>query len=101
LSVAKRTIRSAGLDMALHEIPLDDEPTFEMIRDGRTEGVHTLQGRENRRGAIECEVENVFDVMNVVALYRPAHTRTGTDKLYNARRLGHELVTYEHPIVEE
>ena len=101
LSVAKRTIRSAGLDIPLHEIPLDDEPTYEMIREGRTEGVHTLQGRENRRGAIECEVRNVFDVMNVVALYRPAHTSLGTDKLYNQRRLGHEVVTYEHPIVEE
>lgn len=102
LSVTKRTLRMAGKDtLDLTEIPLDDEETFEMIRAGKTEGVHTLQGKENRKAAMAAEVANVHDVITAVAVARPALTRLGLDKEYYSRRRGDEIPNYPHPIAEE
>lgn len=102
LSVIKRCLNLIGKDaLDLEQIPLDDPDTFKMLREGKTEGVFTVQGKTNRRGCIEVEVENVHDVIATVAIYRPALTRTNLPNTYNARRRGEEKVTYPHPIVEE
>lgn len=102
LSVIKRTMEAVGMSaLDLDAIPLDDPDTFEMLRQGKTEGVFTLQGKENRRGCIEVEVENVHDVIATVAIYRPALTRPGLHNTYNKRRRGEEEVEWPHEIVEE
>jgi DNA polymerase-3 subunit alpha len=102
LSVVQRTRRLLGQDsLDVTDIPLDDPETFQMLREGRTEGVFTLQGKENRRGVMETEVQNVHDVIAAVAIYRPALTREGKHSLYNRRRLGQEEISYAHPILEK
>lgn len=101
LSVVKRTLELTGRDaLDLEKIPLDDADTFQMLRDGRTEGVFTLQGAPTRKGCMEFEVDSVADVIATVAICRPALMRPGYDKIYNARRLGQEDVEYPHEIAE-
>lgn len=102
LSVIKRTLsllRKSPLD--LEQIPLDDPETFAMLRQGRTEGIFTLQGKENRRGCMEVGVENINDVIASVALYRPALTRVGLHTRYNKRKHGNEQAQYPHPLAKE
>jgi DNA polymerase-3 subunit alpha len=102
LSVVKRTLKAIGKDaLDLQQIPLDDPETFQMLREGRTEGVFTLQGKENRRGVMDVEAESVHDVIRSVAIYRPALTRPGYDKVFNRRRRGEEEVEYPHPLFAE
>jgi len=102
LAVATRTLRMIGKSpLDFHKIPVDDPETFEMFRQGRTEGVHTLQGKENRKVAMELGVESVHDVIQAAAIGRPALTREGKDKQIYARRRGEEVVEYPHEIVEE
>jgi DNA polymerase-3 subunit alpha len=102
LDVIQNTRRLLGQDsLDITDIPLDDAKTFEMLRDGRTEGVFTLQGKENRRGCIETEVASVEDVIKAVAIYRPALTREGKHTIYNARRRGIDPVEYSHPLSEK
>jgi DNA polymerase III subunit alpha len=102
LAVVKRALTMAGMDaLDLQQIPLDDPKTFEMIRAGRTEGVFTLQGKTNRQGVMEVEAETVHDVIAAVAIYRPAITRPGYHRVYNARRRGEEVVEYPHAIAED
>lgn len=102
LDVAANALRSAGMSpLEFHEIPLDDEDTLEMIAMGMVDGVHTVQGKEVRRGCMEIGVENVHDVILAAALYRPANTREDRDKLYVERRKGGEIVDYPHPLVEQ
>ena len=67
-----------------------DEQTAKMLREGRTEGVHSMQGATQRRGCMEVCVESVEDLVTVQALYRPSGTRTGLDKHYVDRRHGRE-----------
>jgi DNA polymerase-3 subunit alpha len=102
LAVITRALRLMGQSpLDFHKIPVDDEATFERIRSGATEGVHTLQGKENRRVAMAIEVQDVHEVIKTTAIGRPALTREGKDKLYNSRRKGEEVVEYPHEIVEE
>jgi DNA polymerase III subunit alpha len=101
LSVIQRTRKMLGQSaLDINDIPLDDPETFQMMREGRTEGVFTLQGKETRRGVVECEVANVHDVITAFALHRPALTRVGGNKLYNNRRKGIQAVSYPHEIAE-
>jgi len=102
LAVATRTLRMIGKSpLDFHKIPVDDDATFERFRNGVTEGVHTLQGKENRRVAMELEVRNVHDVIATAAIGRPALTREGKDKMIAERRRGEEVVDYPHELVEE
>jgi len=102
LDIAAETLKTAGMSpLEFHDIPLDDEETFEMIRAGHVDGVHTLQGKETRKGVVEVGAEDVHDLILCAALYRPANTREGKDKLYNERRRGDEIVDYPHEILED
>ena len=66
-SVAKRTMRMAGMDaLDLADIPLDDFETF-MLREGHTEGVSHAAREREPQGCDECKVENVHDVITAVA----------------------------------
>jgi DNA polymerase III subunit alpha len=102
LSVIQRCRRLLNQDsLSISDIPLDDLKTFKMLREGKTEGIFTLQGKENRKGCIEVEVQNVHDVIRAVAIYRPALTREGKHWHYNNRRKGTEVVKYGHPIAKK
>lgn len=101
LDIAAETLKAAGKSpFDFHEIPLDDEDTFEMIRAGHVDGVHTLQGKETRKGVVEVQAEDVHDLILCAALYRPANTREGKDRVYNERKRGGEIVEYPHEILE-
>lgn len=67
-----------------------DEEAFELLRQGRTDGVFTFQGATQRRGCIEVAPETTQDLVAIQALYRPGSTRTGIDKKFVARRRGDE-----------
>lgn len=102
LDVAASTLRAAGKSpLEFHEIPVNDSRTLAMFRQGKTEGVHSVQGKEVRRGCVDMGVRDVHDVILAAALYRPAHTREGRDRLYVERRKGNaQEVQYEHEILE-
>lgn len=101
LDIAADVLRLVGRSpLDFFKLPVNDEPTYEMIRAGRVDGVHTLQGKEVRRGVISIQVENVYDLVLAAALYRPANTRNNKDKLYVQRRQGKEIVKYPHPIMK-
>jgi len=68
----------------------EDAATFDLLRQGRTEGIHTMQGATQRRGCIEVGVETDDDLVAVQGLYRPSGTRTGLDKAFVNRKHGRE-----------
>lgn len=98
LSILHATARQLGKGMewidnlALSEPGIYelDPQTAAMLREGRTEGVHSMQGATQRRGCMEVGVETVEDLITVQALYRPSGTRTGLDRHFVERRFGRE-----------
>ncbi len=103
LDIVAEALKAAGKSpLDFHEIPDDDPEVFEMIRAGHVDGVHTIQGKETRRGVIEIGAESVRDLILAAALYRPANTREDKDKLYVARKRGTEdAPDYPHEILEK
>lgn len=58
-------------DVDLHNIPLDDKKTFEMLSRGDTMGVFQLSGSGMTRYLKDLKPTRVEDLMAMVALYRP------------------------------
>ena len=67
-----------------------DAGAFQLLNEGRTDGVFTFQGATQRRGCIEVAPETTQDLVAIQALYRPGSTRTGVDKHFVSRRRGDE-----------
>lgn len=60
-----------GLQINLHQIPLDDKKTFDMLSRGETMGTFQLNGSGMTKFLKELKPTRVEDIMAMVALYRP------------------------------
>lgn len=63
--------KSRGIKVDIHNIPLDDKKTFELISSGKTVGVFQLESQGMRRLAKELQPSKISDISAMVALYRP------------------------------
>src|SRR6266487_3106719 len=74
LSVIEDTVsllKARGETLDIDHIPLDDEPAYEMLRQGHTDGVFQLES-PGMRQLIKLLLPDRFeDLMALVALYRP------------------------------
>ena len=55
----------------IHEIPLDDQPAFELIGRGETVGIFQLESGGMRRLAKDLKPNKITDIIAMVALFRP------------------------------
>lgn len=60
-----------GKKIDIHEVPLDDKKTYELISRGETIGVFQLESGGMRRLAKDLMPEKISDIYAMVALYRP------------------------------
>ena len=82
----------------LDNIPLDDPRTFQLLASGETTGVFQLESAGMRRYIRELRPTSVFDIVAMVALYRPGPM--ASIPTYIRRKHGREAVTYPHPLLE-
>ena len=90
--------KEQGVEIDLANLPLEDRKTYELINRGDTEKVFQLESAEIRRLILEVGVNNIEDLIVVIALDHP-----GTSEMlpsYVARKTGKEPVTYDHPLLE-
>lgn len=83
-----------GTNLSLHEIPLDDQPTFDLLGSGETFGVFQLESEGMRRYVKDLKPSSVADVSAMIALYRPGpmeHIPTFIDAKHGRRE-----ITYPH-----
>ena len=96
LEKAKQTIaENRGIDIDLHNIPLDDVRTFDLLSSGETTGVFQLEGAAMRRFVKELEPSCFGDIAAMVALYRPGpkeHIPT-----FIKAKHGLEPIRFPHP----
>jgi DNA polymerase-3 subunit alpha len=96
LGKAKEIIaQSRGVDIDLHNIPMDDAKTFELLSSGETVGVFQLEGAGMRRYIKELKPTNFGDIAAMIALYRPGpmeHIPT-----FIKAKHGLEPIHYPHP----
>ena len=87
-----------GVDIDIDAIPLNDEPSFELFRQGDTTGVFQFESSGMKRYLKELKPSELEDVIAMVALYRPGPMDLIPS--YIARKHGKEEVTYLHPKLE-
>ena len=98
LSLMRKTIELIGLSVhdPLDWIPLNDRETFKNLRRGNTDGVFQLEGYAAQKGCKEMKVKSVKDIVNLLALYRPATMSTGVKDSFINRMAGWESVPERH-----
>lgn len=97
----KRVEERLGEKIDRDEIPLDDQKTFRMLRQGDAIGVFQVEGEGMRSIMVELGVDSIYDIMALIALYRPGPLGSGMHKMYINRKRGREKVTYPHPSLED
>ncbi len=81
-----------GVKIDLQKIPWDDKKTYEMLARGETGGVFQLSGGGMTRYLKELKPTTIFDIMAMVALFRPGPMESIPE--YIKRKHNPALVTY-------
>jgi DNA polymerase-3 subunit alpha len=105
LSVIERALdlieQNTGKRPDIDSLPLDDEPTYAMLRRGESVGVFQLEGT-NMRALVRALAPTGFaDVAALLALYRPGPMAANMHYDYADRKNERKPVTYLHPDMAE
>jgi DNA polymerase-3 subunit alpha len=104
LSVIERSLdlieAATGERPDIDNVPLDDEPTLEMLRRADSIGVFQLEGTAMRQTLRSLAPTSFDDVAALVALYRPGPMAANMHRDYPELKNGRKELTYLHPDIE-
>ncbi len=89
--------RHISLTFDVDALPLDDIPTYNMIRASKTLGVFQIESQGQLHLLAQHQPENFRDLINEIALFRPGPLQSGMVHPFVRRRRGLEPVEYLHP----
>jgi DNA polymerase-3 subunit alpha len=89
-----------GIRVDLESLPLDDQPTYELLARGETLGVFQLDGGPMRALLRSMRADRFEDIVAVNALYRPGPMGANAHNEYADRKAGRKRVTPIHPELE-
>ncbi len=94
-----------GVTVELEKTPMQDGPTFDLLRAGKTIGVFQLESSGMRDLIRSLEPESFSDIVAINALYRPGPLGSDMVSDFVECRHGRMKIKYEHdllkPILEE
>lgn len=94
-SAIENVKETTGKEIDIHEIPLDDKKTYDMLGRGETMGVFQLSGSGMTRYLRDLKPTKVEDLMAMVALYRPGPMQVIPE--YIQRKKNPDSVEYLDP----
>lgn len=104
LTVIKRCINmvkeNKGEDIDPLLIPMDDEKTFEMLRQGHTIGVFQVESKGMTDFLVRMEPDKFSYLSDVIALYRPGPLESGMTDDFIECRHGRQEPKYPHSALE-
>ncbi len=86
-------------NFAFENIPLDDEPTYRLFQDGKTEAVFQFESRGMQGMLRDARPTRLEDLIALNALYRPGPMDLIPS--FVARKHGREEIEYPHPMVAQ
>ncbi|QQR43118.1 DNA polymerase III subunit alpha [Myxococcus xanthus] len=92
--------RNHGKDIPRHEIPLNDEKTWELMAKGDTAGIFQMESSGFTEMVVKLKPNCFEDVIAAGALYRPGPLDSGMVDVFINRKHGREKVSYPHPALE-
>jgi DNA polymerase-3 subunit alpha len=103
LSILEKTVelvkRRHNLDVDIYKLPHPDEKTFKLLSEGLTFGVFQLGSSGMTRYLKELKPSSIFDIMAMIALYRPGPMQFIEDFL--KRKHNPNLIKYFDPAFEK
>jgi error-prone DNA polymerase len=89
--------RTTGEKIDLDRIPIDDEPTFELIRASDTLGCFQIESPGQRELLQKLQPTRWEDLIVDISLFRPGPVKSDMIQPYLRRRMGMERPVYIHP----
>jgi DNA polymerase-3 subunit alpha len=103
LTVIKDTLmfikKEKGIDVAINNLPLDDEPTYQLLSRGDTEGVFQLGSADIKNFLVSMKPDCIEDVIALSASFRPRAMKL--IDAFIARKQGKTKIIYEVPALKE
>ncbi len=90
-----------GAPLALHQIPQDDEPSYDMLCRGDSIGTFQVESRAQMSMLPRLQPRCFYDLVIEVAIVRPGPIQGGMVHPYLKRRSGEEPVDYPSPEVRK
>jgi error-prone DNA polymerase len=87
----------SGEWIELDELPMDDGPSFELIRSGQTMSLFQIESPGQMSLLARTQPRTFSDLVTQVALFRPGPLQGGMVSPYLKRRAGLLETTYPHP----
>lgn len=84
----------------LEALPLDDEPSYELLRSIHTVGLFQLESPGQRNLLGRVQPTHFEDIIANISLFRPGPVQADMLTPYVLRRHGRQEVTYPHPDLE-
>ncbi|MEE4110356.1 MAG: DNA polymerase III subunit alpha [Halieaceae bacterium] len=81
----------------INRIPLDDAPTFDLLKSAETTAVFQLESRGMKELIARLRPDCFEDIIALVALFRPGPLQSGMVDNFIDRKHGRELVSYPDP----
>ncbi|SFR40862.1 DNA polymerase III, alpha subunit [Marinobacter daqiaonensis] len=85
----------APLDIS--EIPLDDSPSFDMLKKAETTAVFQLESRGMKDLIRRLQPDSLEDMIALVALFRPGPLQSGMVDDFIDRKHGRQPMSFPHP----
>lgn len=85
----------------INAIPLDDAPTFELLKNAATTAVFQLESRGMKDLIRRLKPDCFEDIVALVALFRPGPLQSGMVDDFIQRKHGIAEIVYPHPDLEE
>jgi DNA polymerase III subunit alpha len=92
---------SHGVELDIDNVPLDDDTTLQLLRDGDSIGVFQLEGGPMRALMRSLAPTSFEDVAALVALYRPGPMSANMHNDYADRKNGRKPIEYLHADLAE
>ncbi len=94
---ALRTINRSGATLDITQIPMDDKPSFDLLKACSTTALFQLESRGMRDLVKRLQPDCFEDIVALVALFRPGPLQSGMVDDFITRKHGRTKVNYPHP----
>jgi DNA polymerase-3 subunit alpha len=97
----KNVEKHRGIKLVPKDLPLDDQPTFELLQRGEAKGIFQLESGGMRDLLSKMKPDKFADIIATSALYRPGPLEGGMVMTYVNVKHGREPAPKVHPIIDE
>jgi DNA polymerase-3 subunit alpha len=86
-----------SIEVNIDSLPLDDQPTYSLLRKANTKGVFQLESSGITDLVAKAQVKSFEEIVALIALYRPGPMNAGMLDEYLNRKSKKSPIIYQHP----